>query len=86
MEIRPSEAEADLDVVVGEALVACAFADRAEGDPGADVRGVSGGETSGHGIGDLFESVVHWGRYGQPFHYDATSDELSLYAGREEEN
>jgi hypothetical protein len=37
MEIRPSEAEADLDVVVGEALVAATLAHRAD-----DVRAKAG--------------------------------------------
>jgi NitT/TauT family transport system ATP-binding protein len=35
---------------------------------------------------ELFDVIVNWGRYGQLFEYDAASDELALYGGRDEED
>ena len=40
----------------------------------------------GQGISDLFRTLVGWGRAGQLFDYNATTDELGLYAGRETED
>jgi len=34
---------------------------------------------------ELFETLVNWGRSGQLFDFDARSDTLALYSGREED-
>jgi NitT/TauT family transport system ATP-binding protein len=36
------------------------------------------------GASELFETLVNWGRVGQLFDFDAASDTLALYSGREE--
>jgi len=35
---------------------------------------------------DVFKTLVGWGRYGQIFHYDARTDELSLHTGRDKDD
>ncbi|MDL2716286.1 MAG: ATP-binding cassette domain-containing protein [Acidobacteriota bacterium] len=37
------------------------------------------------GASELFETLVNWGRSGQLFDFDAASDTLALYSGREED-
>jgi NitT/TauT family transport system ATP-binding protein len=51
---------------------------------GEDVRHLLSEKLPGQAIGDLFQTVVYWGRYGQLFEYDAQADELGLFAGKEE--
>lgn len=53
--------------------------------PGEEVRQFLAERLPGQAIGGLFKTVVSWGRYGQLFQYDEPSDELGLFAGREEE-
>jgi NitT/TauT family transport system ATP-binding protein len=53
---------------------------------GDDVRAFLSEKLPGHGIADLFRTLVGWGRAGQLFDYNATRDELGLYAGRETED
>ena len=53
---------------------------------GEEVRSFLAERLPGHGIPDLFRSVVAWGRYGQLFHYDATTDELSLHTGLDDDD
>jgi len=36
------------------------------------------------GASELFETLLSWGRAGQLFDFDAASDTLALYSGREE--
>jgi NitT/TauT family transport system ATP-binding protein len=50
---------------------------------GEDVRAFLSEQLPGQSIRDLFRTVVSWGRYGQLFDYDATADEIGLFAGRE---
>ena len=40
----------------------------------------------GSDVGDLFRTLVGWGRYGQLFHYEARTDELSLHTGHDRED
>jgi len=51
---------------------------------GEDVRHLLSEKLPGQAIGDLFQTIVYWGRYGQLFEYDAQADELGLFAGKEE--
>jgi NitT/TauT family transport system ATP-binding protein len=53
--------------------------------PGEGVRQFLAERLPGQAIGGLFHTVISWGRYGQVFQYDETSDELGLFAGREED-
>jgi len=50
---------------------------------GENVRHFLAERLPGQDIGDLFQTIIYWGRYGQLFEYDQASDELGLYAGRE---
>jgi NitT/TauT family transport system ATP-binding protein len=50
---------------------------------GDEVRTLLSKKLPGQSIGELFQTLVGWGRYGQIFEYDATADELGLFAGRE---
>jgi NitT/TauT family transport system ATP-binding protein len=54
--------------------------------PGEEVRTFLSERLPGQAIRDLFRTIVGWGRYGQLFHYDATADELGLFAGRDAED
>jgi len=51
---------------------------------GEEVRQFLAERLPGQAIEDLFQTIVSWGRHGQLFEYDATADELALFAGREE--
>ena len=53
---------------------------------GEEVRSFLAERLPGHGIEDLFRTVVSWGRYGQLFHYDSQADELSLHTGGDEDD
>ncbi len=53
---------------------------------GEEVRTFLAERLPGHGIPDLFKTVVAWGRYGQLFHYDGQADELSLHTGGDEDD
>jgi len=53
---------------------------------GEDVRTFLAERLPGHSIPDLFRTIVNWGRYGQLWHYDAASDELTLHTGSDEED
>jgi NitT/TauT family transport system ATP-binding protein len=53
--------------------------------PGEEVRQFLAERLPAQATGDLFQTIVYWGRYGQLFEYDASVDELGLFAGREEE-
>ena len=53
---------------------------------GEDVRTFLAERLPGHSIPDLFRTIVNWGRYGQLWHYDSTSDELTLHTGKDEED
>ncbi len=52
---------------------------------GDDVRTFLSDKLPGQSTRELFQTLVGWGRYGQLFEYDATADELGLFAGREAE-
>lgn len=51
--------------------------------PGDEVRSFLADRLPGQSIGDLFHTIVGWGRYGQLFDYHAGSDTIGLFAGRE---
>ena len=51
---------------------------------GEDVRTFLAERLPGHSIPDLFRTIVNWGRYGQLWHYDSASDELTLHTGKDE--
>jgi NitT/TauT family transport system ATP-binding protein len=51
---------------------------------GEDVRHLLSEKLPGQAIGDLFQTIVYWGRYGQLFEYDAQTDEIGLFAGKED--
>jgi NitT/TauT family transport system ATP-binding protein len=53
---------------------------------GEEVRAFLAERLPGHGIPDLFKTIVAWGRYGQLFHYDGQADELSLHTGGDEDD
>jgi NitT/TauT family transport system ATP-binding protein len=53
---------------------------------GEEVRAFLAERLPGHGIPDLFKTVVAWGRYGQLFHYDGQADELSLHTGGDDDD
>ncbi|HTO76646.1 MAG TPA: nitrate/sulfonate/bicarbonate ABC transporter ATP-binding protein [Thermoanaerobaculia bacterium] len=53
---------------------------------GEEVRTFLAERLPGHGIPDLFKTVVAWGRYGQLFHYDGQADELSLHTGGDDDD
>jgi len=50
---------------------------------GEDVRSFLAERLPGHGIPELFRTIVNWGRYGELFHYHAQADELSLHTGQD---
>jgi len=54
--------------------------------PGEEVRAMLSEKLPGQSIHDLFRTLVGWGRFGELFDYNATADELGLYAGRESED
>jgi len=51
---------------------------------GEEVRQFLSEKLPGQSVREIFETIVYWGRYGQLFEYDQPSDEMGLYAGREE--
>jgi NitT/TauT family transport system ATP-binding protein len=53
---------------------------------GDDVKQLIADRLPGCAPADLFRTLVGWGRYGQIFHYDAQSDELSLHTGRDRDD
>jgi NitT/TauT family transport system ATP-binding protein len=53
---------------------------------GDDVRQFIAERLPGSAPGELFKTIVGWGRYGQLFHYDAQADELSLHTGHDKED
>jgi NitT/TauT family transport system ATP-binding protein len=53
---------------------------------GDDVRQFIAERLPGSAPGELFKTLIGWGRYGQLFHYDAQADELSLHTGRDKED
>ena len=53
---------------------------------GEDVRTFLAERLPGHSIPELFRTIVNWGRYGQLWHYDAASDELTLHTGEDEDD
>ena len=53
---------------------------------GEDVKQFIAERLPGSAPGELFKTLVGWGRYGQLFHYDAQADELSLHTGRDKED
>jgi NitT/TauT family transport system ATP-binding protein len=53
---------------------------------GDDVKQFIAERLPGSAPGELFKTLVGWGRYGQLFHYDAQADELSLHTGRDKED
>ncbi len=53
---------------------------------GEEVRTFLAERLPGHSVPDLFRTIVNWGRYGQLWHYDAASDELTLHSGRDEDD
>jgi len=54
--------------------------------PGEDVREFIAQKLPGQAVSDLFQTLVSWGRYAQILEYNAASDEMALYAGREAED
>jgi len=53
---------------------------------GEDVRAFIAERLPGCAPADLFRTLVGWGRYGQLFHYDVQSDELSLHTGHDRDD
>jgi len=51
---------------------------------GDTVRDLLGERLPTVGAAELFETLLNWGRAGQLFDFDAASDTLALYSGREE--
>ena len=51
--------------------------------PGAEVRDFIAEKLPGQAVGEIFQTLVGWGRYAQIFEYDAVSDEMALHSGRD---
>jgi NitT/TauT family transport system ATP-binding protein len=52
---------------------------------GDDIRGFLSTRLPGEPSDTLFDTIVNWGRWAELLEYEASTDELSLYEGRDEE-
>ncbi|MCG3192168.1 MAG: nitrate/sulfonate/bicarbonate ABC transporter ATP-binding protein [Thermoanaerobaculia bacterium] len=55
-----------------------------EGRSGEEIRGFLSQRLPGEPSATLFDTIVNWGRWAELFEYDAKSDEISLFDGRDE--
>jgi NitT/TauT family transport system ATP-binding protein len=53
---------------------------------GEEIKAFLAERLPGSAPGDLFRTLVSWGRYAQLFHFDAEADEVSLHTGRDRDD